>query len=207
MPSETELVRLDASRIERAGEIAGRAFFDDPLARHFLPDDEQRRELLQAHFIPLIRYGVLFGEVFTTAETPHAVAVWLPPDQDQMTPEKIEQAGLDRVHELVGPEAWHRFETVENYVETFHPAEAPEPHWYLLLLGVDNPFQGKGLGSALLQRVHERADKQGQPSWTWTTSEPNVPFYTRNGYRVLTDEVEPTSNVRIWTLRRDPQSE
>lgn len=107
-----------------------------------------------------------------------------------MTPEKGEQAGLDQVSELTGAEAWHRFETVD----ALHPREAPEPHWYLELIGVDSPIKGQGLGSALLQRIHERTDEQGQPSWTWTVAARNVPFCQRSGYRILTEDVEPASD-------------
>ena len=205
MFQKTELVKLEASQIQQAGEMIARAFFDDALVIYMFPDEEQRKKLLPLHFIPFIRYGVLFGEVFTTIGNPAAVAVWLPPDQTQMTPEKVEQAGLNQISEIIGEDAWRRFETVNTHVEAFHPTEAHEPHWYLGLIGVDSPFKGKGLGSALLQHIHERADEQGLPSYLWTVMEQNVTFYQRNGYHILTDAVEPISGLRFWTCRREPQ--
>ncbi len=204
MSSETTLVTLEASQIQQAGEMMARAFFDDALVLYMFPDEEQRRALLPLHFMPFIRYGVLFGEVVTTAGTPDAVAVWLPPDHTDMTPDKVEQAGLHQVSAHIGEEAWHRFETVNAYVEALHPSEAPEPHWYLGLIGVDSPRKGTGLGSTLLRHTHARADAQGLPSYLWTVVARNVTFYQRNGYRVLTEAVEPTSHIRFWTCRRDP---
>ena len=37
----------------------------------------------------------------------------------------------------------------------------PEPHWYLLLLGVDDPYRGQGLGGRLIEPVLARA-RQGE---------------------------------------------
>src|SRR5688572_13901828 len=168
MSSEIKLVNLEVSKIQQAGEMMGRAFFDDALGIYMFPDEEKRKALLPLHFIPFIRYGILFGEVFTTVGNPDALAVWLPPGQSDMTSERIEQAGLNQIPELIGKEAWHRFETVNSYVDELHPIEAPEPHWYLGLIGVDNSFKGSGLGSALLQHIHQRANQQNLPSYLWT---------------------------------------
>ena len=32
----------------------------------------------------------------------------------------------------------------------------------------------------------------------------NVTFYQRNAYRIVAEEVEPKSNLRFWTCKRDP---
>ncbi len=128
MPAEVELVKLEESQIQQAGEMMARSFFDDPLVQYVLPNEEDRRELLPLRMIPLIRYCVLYGSAYTTAGNSTAVAVWLPPDQTHMTEEKIKQAGLDQIVKIIGLEALHCFETVNEYVEAFHLKEGPEPH-------------------------------------------------------------------------------
>lgn len=71
-------------------------------------------------------------------------------------------------------------------------------------IGVDSPCNGTGLGSALLRHMHQRADEQGLPSYLWTVMARNVTFYQRNAYRIVAEEVEPKSNLRFWTCKRDP---
>jgi ribosomal protein S18 acetylase RimI-like enzyme len=154
------------------------------------------------HFSAFIRYGYLFGGVYTTSGNPDGTAVWFRPGETELTSDRIEQAGLDRAPDVLGAAAWARFNSVCDYVERLHPKEVPEPHWYLPLLGVDPRLQGQGAGSALLRLILDRADKDGLSAYLWTAKARNVPFYQRHGFEVLTEGVEPTSGIRFWTMRR-----
>lgn len=194
---------LIREQIVPAGEALGRAFFDDPLIRYFMPDDDVRRELAPQFFLRLVRAGYLFGETYTTADTA-GIAFWSPPGQP-LTDTHMSQAGMADVPALVGQEAFDRFFVVIDLLESLHLRDAPDDHWYLALLGVDTPLQGRGIGSALLQPVLAKADATGTPCYTETEQPKNVPFYQRHGFEVVVDTVEPTSGLRLWTFRRDPR--
>jgi GNAT superfamily N-acetyltransferase len=204
MMSKTSIVRLNESQVADAGAAMARAFFNDALAIYMFPDEDERRRLRPWHFITFIRYGCLFGEVYTTEDRPDGVAVCFPPGQVEMPPEKMSEVGFDRAPDMLGVEAWRRFIEVDAFIEQYHSREVREPHWYLALIGVDTLQQQRGIGSALLRRVHIQADEQGLASYLWTVGPQNVPFYQHNGYEVITEDIEPISGIRFWTCLRKP---
>jgi hypothetical protein len=151
MDFHPSIVRLEESLIERAGDAMARAFFNDPLCVYMLPDEEERARLTPWHFSAFLRYAHLFGEVYTTSGTPDATAAWLPPGESEMTAERIEQSGLNKVPQVLGAEAWGRFARVSDYIEGLHPREASEPHWYLPLNRSRHTTTGAGHGWCLAQ--------------------------------------------------------
>ncbi len=200
------IVPLEESQIETAGASMARAFFDDHVMAYTFPDEDERRRLAPWHFSAFIRYGYLFGEVYTTSVSPDETAVWFTPGEAELTDERLKHAGLDRAHDVLGAEAWKRFNTVCDYVERLHPTEVPEPHWYLPLLGIDPVLQGQGVGSALLKMILDRADRDGLRAYLWTAKSRNVPFYQKHSFEVVTEGVEPTSGIRFWTCRREAKT-
>jgi predicted acetyltransferase len=119
-----------------------------------------------------------------------------------------EQSGLNKLPEVLGAEAWRRFAAVNDYIERLHPQEVPEPHWYLMLIAVDSPRQGQGMGGALLKLILDRADRDGVPAYLWTVQPKNVPFYKRYGFRIVTESAEPVAacasgHVNVTPMQRD----
>jgi GNAT superfamily N-acetyltransferase len=143
--------------------------------------------------------------VYGTAGGTDGVAVWLPPGEAEITPERAARAGLDRAPEVLGAAAWERFRTLMDHMEQFHHQDVQPRHWYLPILGVDPAHQGRGLGGRLLAPILARADTEGLPCYLETVEPRNVPFYQKHGFAVVTEGVEPYSGVRFWTCRRDPR--
>jgi len=199
----TEVAPLAEAQIEKAAQVLGRAFFDDPFEVYMLPDDDSRERLSSLRFVRLLRYGHLFGKVYTTVNIPRGAAIWLPPGNWEMTEERLKQAGLFDIPSIIGSDAFQRLISVTDYIEPYH-REVPARHWYLLIVGVDRPLQGQGLGSALLQPILEQADAGSEPCYLETFQPKDLPFYERHGFHVLREGVEPTSALRYWTLLRDP---
>jgi GNAT superfamily N-acetyltransferase len=199
-----EVVRLRADQIEPAGALLARAFIHDPLAVHMLPDESQRSLLLPAHFSPFVRYGVLFGEVYTTPLL-EGVAVWLSPGAGELTPERAARAGLDRIAAATGADSWRRFSQAMEFLEGAHARAVPTSHWYLPLLGVDSGRQRQGVGGALLQPVFAQADAAGLPCYLETLEPTNVAFYERHGFATVGTGREPTSGLLYWGMMRAPR--
>ena len=59
------------------------------------------------------------------------------------------------------------------------------PHLRLEFYGVLPERQGTGLGSALIEHGHGRADALGLPCYLETFSTTNVRFYEKRGYAVV----------------------
>jgi GNAT superfamily N-acetyltransferase len=145
-----------------------------------------------------VRYDLMFGEVECLDDF-GAVACWLPPGEEEATPAKLARAGWD---DLPAELPLERISAVLGVVVAAVRCAAPEPHWHLRLLAVDPDRQGSGLGSVLLEHGLGRARRSGDPVLLETLDARTVPFYVRNGFEVVVEDVEPSSGLRYWGLRR-----
>ena len=196
------IVPLREEHLSAAAEALARAFHDDPLQAYVFPDPAERAARSPAHFAPILRYGLLFGEVWTTEGTPLGASVWLPPGGWEVTPERAAAAGLNDLPQAIGEEAAGRFFSALGAIDPYH-REVP-PHWYLMVVGVSPEGRGRGLGRALIQPIMDRADSAGFSCYLETAQPDNVSFYERLGFTLVLDVMEPQSGLRMWAFRRDP---
>ena len=115
----SNVVDLKPDDIAAAGAVLARSLFEDGLAKHMFPDDEERKVRTPWHFSAVVRYGVLFGRVLATAGIPRGVAVWLPPGETAMTDSRIAAAGLDAAPAVLGDEAFGRLMTAMAHIEPY----------------------------------------------------------------------------------------
>lgn len=200
------MVPLDPARTEEAASTLARAFMDDPLQSYVFPDRDDRARLSPAHFLPVVRYGLLAGEVLVTEGDIRAVGIWWPPEHREMKPEVLNEAGFNDLPETMGAEPLSRFMTVLDHVEPLHRRDAAGPHWYAMVLGVDPEFHGQGLGAALIEPIFAKADAAGVPCYLETFQPRNVGFYKHHGFEVMDSGVEPSSSLFYWTFKRAPRA-
>jgi GNAT superfamily N-acetyltransferase len=204
MTTAIEPVRLAEQQIGEAAEALARAFFDDPLFTYVFPDDELRGRVLPQFMAAGARMGHLFGEVYTGAESVVGAAIWLPPNWGEFNDERTAAAGFPAVMKQMGEEANARFGVAMGEFGALHQRDMPAPHWYLMILGVDPPRQGIGIGGQLIQPVLARADSDGVACYLETLKARNVPFYQRHGFKVLVEGDLP-DGPHYWTMRREPR--
>ncbi len=205
MSSIADIRRLEAPQVEAAGKMLGRAFFDNPMALFLLPDAATRARPLTWMFDRTTRYGLLFGEVYTTADSVDGAAIWLPPDSPPMTRETLTAAGMMEMPQAMGQEAFQRLMLMKRHFDGLRQRDAPERHWYLWTLGVDPLQQGQGVGGALMQPVFAVADREGLPCYLEADKAKNVPFYQRHAFQVVEEGDLPNSGFHYWTMKRSPQ--
>ena len=174
-----------------------RSFYDDPVFRHFFPDDASRLERSERLFAGmLLRAAEPHDEIHTTAG--HAgAAIWFPPGHAHLS--VWQQLRYLPTMVRVGGRDLPRILRNLSVMEAQHPSE---PHYYLNILGTDPDRQGEGIGSALLRAVLDRCDERGIPAYLEATSERNRPLYERHGFRV-TDEIQLPDGPVIWAMWRD----
>jgi len=178
-----------------------RAFDDDPVANYLVRQDHGRLCRLNRFFrICLCKLSLRHNEVYTTGDRSGG-ALWYPPGTLDiglvegllLFPDLIGVVGLRGIGRMM---------TVFAALDDAHPREK---HYYLQIIGVDPDRQGRGLGTALMQPVLERCDREGCGAYLENSKEANTPFYNRNGF-VVTGRVElGTGAPPVWPMWRDPQ--
>ncbi len=87
-------------------------------------------------------------------------------------------------------------------MEGRHPPEPP--HWYLAIMGVDPRWQGKGLGSKLMQPALETLDAQGMPAYLEASTPRSRALYERHGFAVTGEFNLPSGGPTLWQMWREP---
>lgn len=70
------------------------------------------------------------------------------------------------------------------------------------MIGVDHNRRGQGLGSALIGAAHHIVDPESAGTYLLTFQRGNLRFYERSGYKVVVADVEPSSGLEFWGMRR-----
>ena len=172
------------------------AFASDPAARWAYPQADQ----YLTHFPSFVRaFG---GKAFRhdsahLAEDGAGAALWLPP---QVEPDEEELGGL--LGETVPTEIRDDVFAVFEQMGSYHPSE---PHWYLPMIGVDAPFQGRGYGSALLRHALAACDRDRTPAYLESSNPKNVPLYQRHGFELL-GIIQVGSSPQMFPMLRRPGS-
>jgi len=91
----------------------------------------------------------------------------------------------------------NRWSQIAQQLHSLHPTD---PHWFVSILGVDPPAQGRGVGCALLKALLEHADQGNAPTYLETDRERNVGFYEARGFRI--EAQISLLDVPIWCMRR-----
>ncbi len=200
--TQTTTTRMRQHQIADSGAALGRAFFDDPLMEYILPDEGKRGPASTWFFTAAAKLGHHYGEVYTTGEKVDGNAIWLPPGKVKVSIPKMIRSGMLMAPIKFGLGPFSRFLTVMNTLEHLHDRDMPEPHWYLMVLGVDPPRQGQGVGGALIQPIIERADADGLPCYLETMKTRNVTFYEKHGFSVIVEDDLPKGGPHFWTMKR-----
>jgi GNAT superfamily N-acetyltransferase len=146
-----------------------------------------------------------YGELYTTPGSVMGSANWLPPGKTELSEEALGAAGAFEVLAQMGDEGAAKFSALMARLGEIH-AKAVEPdHWYLLILGVDPPHQGQGVGGSLIEPILRRADAEGRSCYLETMKPRNVTFYQKHGFNVAVEDDTADGGLHFWTMRRDPR--
>jgi GNAT superfamily N-acetyltransferase len=176
-----------------------RAFLDDPLTSHLVPDPQKRAAALPRMFGLLFKLGLPHGACFVTSGY-EAVALWRPPDRWHVhlwdyivnAPELLGTFGTGVLKVMV----------TMDLVEKRHPQR---PHWYLQAIGTDPDKQGKGFGSLIMRQQLAVADTAGMPCYLESSKDTNIPIYKSFGFEV-TGEINIPNGPTLWPMWRAPRA-
>jgi GNAT superfamily N-acetyltransferase len=197
-------VPLDPAHIKEAVDVLVRSFADDPGVRFVLPDAADRERHAPSLAQAAVRYALRRGTPLVTPGAVRGAALWFQPDAPSPTDGDLEATGLAAVPDRIGLDAWGRLRRLLEHLDALHPRYAPEPHWYLAMLGVDPVWQRRGIGEALMRPVFAAADRAGLCCYLEAPTAENARYYARRGFHVVGETAVPASDVRVWLMRREP---
>ena len=168
-----------------------RAFADDPLMRWFFPDDVDYEAINPQLVDHMCKRWHAQGSLWCSGDGA-AMAGWVPPGRPEVD---------------VGP--WPEFGHPEWRLarfaaigEALHANTPNERHWYLNMLATHPDWQRRGLGSALLEVVFDRARQDGLPCYLETETEANVAYYHHHGFEVRSEWDLPDGGPHMWGMLR-----
>lgn len=171
------------------------AFGNDPAARWMYPDPQQYLSNF-SHFVQAFGGNAFAHETAYCLDDGRGAALWFPPGV------AADEASIVAVLEqTTAPSEQADLLAVFEHMEHYHPKQ---PHWYLSLLGVEPAQQGKGYGSALMQPVLQRCDRDRLPAYLEASKAANIPFYERHGFTVM-GTIQAGKSSPIFPMIRQPR--
>lgn len=201
MPTENGLVCIESANSREAASVLAKAFQGDPLYSYVIPDERKRAKALLWLMQKLVDYSVLYGKGFTTHLKDGCIC-WLPPSQTKLTLSRIFRTGLYAIIFKFGIISYIKFNDNMSYTDEIHERFAVGPHWYLWAIGVNPSFQGKGIGSKLMQPILNTADNANVSCYLETHNEHNIRFYEYHGFKVVNEGKIPKHDLRVWAMLR-----
>jgi ribosomal protein S18 acetylase RimI-like enzyme len=194
IPAQVRPVSAETSGL---ADVLARAFHDDPVFTWWIPDADRRRDTLPPFFELFVETFVVHGLVYVDADTT-GTAVWGPPSNPMGIED--EDAFGARMEEIVPAIDLPRVFEITTVLAEHHPTA---PHFYLQWAAVLPEQQGRGIGSALLEPVLQRCDREGMPAYTEATSLHNRRLYERHGFTFL-NELAPAGGPPLYRMWREP---
>jgi GNAT superfamily N-acetyltransferase len=194
-----EVRPADSSRRAHIAEVIGRAFVTEPMMTWPLggraDDLEERCIRANALFLePLMGCGI----VWETADG-HGALVLVPPEQAEAWDNA--NAHLENSTTYETDDGGRRWERFWEWVAAKIPQE---PLWHLDSVAVEPGWQGRGIGSALIEFAFEHVRESGVAIVLETGTPRNVPLYERLGFHVVEEADPPEGGPHVWFMRRDP---
>ena len=199
MASSDPAIRLATeSEIPVLAAVLARAFEKDPFVTWIVRGGSKHPDRMHRFFHLYLELAFRNGEVYTT-EDHLGAALWIRPDAWEFR-RLIRFRRLPAMLRVVGPLRLIPRLLAVRHAGRHHPGES---HYYLLGLGTDPDHQGEGIGSALLAPVLARCDAGAMPAYVEASSPEVVPFYQREGFRILRTLKLPYGGPWIWLMWRE----
>lgn len=195
-----DLKIVQYSDLEKATQTLLLAFENDPCLRYLLNNMYPEREAKLIHNF-VLQTGLEKGRVFATNESIDGVAVWLPPNSTKLSWfDFIKFGGLKIPLRYI-----LKMNSYDLHAKKVHHSAIKSPHWYLLSLSVQPALQGKSLGSKMLKPMLEYFDNTKQSCYLETHNQKNIPFYEKNGFKMMSITKLPKSDTNHYSMLRNPK--
>jgi ribosomal protein S18 acetylase RimI-like enzyme len=170
------------------------AFSTDPIVRWMYPQPQQ----YLTYFPNFVK--AFAGQAFDTGTAYYVngyagTALWFSPGV-----ELNEAPLIALLQESISESRHEQIFAILEQISEYHPNQ---PHWYLPLIGVEPTQQSKGYGSALIEQVLRRCDRDQIPAYLESSNPDNFRFYERHGFEQLAT-IQVGDSPPIYPMLRHP---
>lgn len=163
-----EIIKLDKNQVKRAAEVVASAFFNYPMLVHYFPNLRKRKRWLPWYMKKTLNCAIHYGEAFYTNDF-SGVIFFLPPGHTRLTTGEYIQNGFLLLPLVMGLKDYSRSDECEKFVADTHERLMDgRKHYYLWGLVADPKAQRKGVGSALISILLNKADAENMPVYLET---------------------------------------
>lgn len=156
--------------------VVAMGFSTDPVARWMYPEPADYFNYFPGFIRSFAGRSFEAGTAFVM-EGHEGAALWLKPGFEPDS-EALEALFDATIAEEKKPLLSEMFEQMA----AFHPGE---DHWYLPMIGVETRFQGRGIGSRLMEHALRLCDADGLPAYLESSNVRNIPLYEKFGFTVI----------------------
>lgn len=177
-----------AERVPQAADLYQNAFRSDPVIAYMLGNltTQERHAYLREYFTRLNTAAALNAAVFEEADDWASASVYLPPGKRIDNPWTLVPAGIFQVLWKLGFAGCNRMlREFEPAVKALQRKElgGSTHFYYLFLIATRDDARGRGLSSALVRRLQDRAGKENAPVWLEATTEASARLYVNLGFK------------------------
>jgi GNAT superfamily N-acetyltransferase len=188
MTSPIKISSGGRERIPTTATLYASAFRSDPVITYLLStlSRPQRHAYLSEYFTRLATAAALNSALFSEASDYASISIVLPPGKSVDNPWTLIPAGLFSVLWRLGLKGCWRilgeYEPATGAVRRKVLGVYQANFYYLFFVATREDARGRGLSSALIKRLQERAAKDDLPVWLEATTEYSSRVYARLGF-------------------------
>ncbi len=193
----SDLYKIKKKDIKKAANVLGNAFSEDPMWKKVFKKEDKYRVVSEI----AVRFGVKYGNVFSTSDNLEGVMAIAPYDKDTNVWRIIRSGAFFLSMKLLS--VLKKMKPVGEIIKEEKRNLSIGTYIYLAIIGVSQEFQGKGFGGKLLRAVVEKAEIERKSIYLETQIETNVKLYEKYGFYVYKKINLPVLNLPLWLMVRD----
>jgi len=203
LPVRLVLQNLRVVELDEAVRVVTHSMRDNPANVRALgiEDADQRSRSLTRLIRPLLRGLYKRGVIRGAFSDSRLVGVCGMAEPGSCQPTLLEK--IEIMSSLVVGNTKGTVIRVARWASEWARRDPPSPHWHLGPVAVEPPFQGKGIGGAMLSAYCVCMDQKQTLAYLETDKRENVGFYQRFGFRVI--EEGQVLGVPTWFMSRAPK--
>lgn len=195
------LFRLGKYDVDTSAENIAKAFYDYPMFQHILAE-KLNHENIKLFLKFLIKYSILYAEAYASSREMEDIILFTDYKKYKFNLIRSIRSGLLPLMKI-GPDEGKKFNEFDRFTLETHKRIIKDNHIYIILIGVDPSKQGQGHGKKLMQYVLKVAEEKGQSCYLETHGEKNVSFYNQLGFKVVSEDILPGTDIVQYAMLKE----